>query len=144
MDSTLPTVIISRSEYDKMLSHAVSERPAEACGLLGGYVNQDRRIIIAKVYLLDNIDKSAQHFTIDPSQHLTAVKDMRAVGLTPIGNWHSHPNTPSRPSAEDIRLAYDKNAVYMILSLAESEPVLNAYRIENQNAVKMELKITEN
>ena len=143
MASDLPKVIIPREEYDKMLSHAVSEKPAEACGLLGGYAENDGQIIISKVYLLDNDDKSAEHFTIVPEQHLATVKDMRSLGLSPVGNWHSHPNTPSRPSDEDIRLAYDKNAVYMILSLAETEPVLNAFRIANKNAVKLTLIITE-
>ena len=127
-----------------MLEHAVQNKPSEACGLLGGYTDTENgRMVITKVYLLTNTDQSSKHFSIDPREHLAAVKDMRAVGLRPIGNWHSHPETPSRPSDEDIRLAYDKNAVYMILSLAESEPVLNAFRIDGQNVTKATLTITE-
>ena len=45
---------------------------------------------------------------MDPKEQLKAIKDMRANGLTPLGNWHSHPETPARPSQEDIRLAYDR------------------------------------
>ena len=40
-------------------------------------------------------------------------------------------------------LAYDKHAVHMILSLAEKEPILNAFHIENGEVRKEFLKIVE-
>ena len=55
---------------------------------------------------------------------------MRANGLAPLGNWHSHPESPSRPSDEDKRLAYDSKASYLILSLMDrNDPVLNSFKI---------------
>lgn len=54
---------------------------------------------------------------MNPKDQLNAVKDMRAKGYVPLGNFHSHPESPSRPSEEDKRLAYDKDASYMIISL---------------------------
>jgi proteasome lid subunit RPN8/RPN11 len=69
---------------------------------------------------------------MDPREQLNAVKDLRSRGLTPLGNWHSHPDTPSRPSQEDIRLAHDPSASYLILSLQSRRvPNLNAFRIQN-------------
>lgn len=55
---------------------------------------------------------------------------MRANGYKPLGNWHSHPSLPSRPSEEDISLAYDSQASYMILSLMAENPVINTFHIE--------------
>ena len=79
---------------------------------------------------------------LDPKEQLKAVKDMRAKGYVPLGNWHSHPESPSRPSDEDKRLAYDSSASYMILSLMDNEnPVLNSFHIENNESTKEELKI---
>ena len=99
---------------------------------------------IQKVYLLTNIDHSNEHFSLDPKEQLAAIKDMRANGLVPLGNWHSHPESPSRPSQEDKRLAYDKTASYMILSLMELEqPVLNSFHIEDDDAEKEPLVIEE-
>ena len=73
---------------------------------------------------------------------IAGVKDMRANGLVPLGNWHSHPESPSRPSEEDKRLAYDSKASYMILSLMEPEkPVLNSFHIEGDVSTKEELVI---
>lgn len=71
---------------------------------------------------------------MDPQEQLKAVKDMRAGGLKMLGNWHSHPETPSRPSQEDIRLSFDINATYMILSLQDKDsPVLKAFHTDKKN-----------
>jgi proteasome lid subunit RPN8/RPN11 len=66
---------------------------------------------------------------------------MRSLGLKPLGNWHSHPESPSRPSVEDIKLAFDSKASYMILSLMAKEAVLNSFHIENGEVTKEDLRI---
>ena len=132
---------LNKSDYEKILAHAKSELPNEACGLIGGVIENGNKII-KKVYLLTNIDKSNEHFSLDPKEQLAAVKDMRSQGLTPLGNWHSHPESPSRPSDEDKRLAYDSTASYMILSLMnENEPVLKSFAIHGDNAQAEDLII---
>lgn len=109
-------ITLKKADFEKILAHAKKELPNEACGLIAGVKNgADKHI--QKVYLLTNIDHSNEHFSLDPKEQLAAIKDMRANGLVPLGNWHSHPESPSRPSQEDKRLAYDKTASYMILSL---------------------------
>ena len=122
------TVRLKKSDYDAIVGHAKAGLPNEACGLIAGIVQGDLKMV-EKVYLLSNPDQSPEHFSIDPREQLAAVKDMRARGLSPLGNFHSHPYTPSRPSQEDIRLAYDPKASYLILSLAEETPVLRAFEI---------------
>ena len=131
-------VILKQEDYEKILSYAVSELPDEACGLIAGVEKGDGNREIRKVYLLTNTDHTNEHFSIDPKEQLQAVRDMRAEGLKPLGNWHSHPETPSRPSEEDKRLANDPNASYLILSLEEKErPVLNAFHVESVNGDKV-------
>ena len=135
-------ITIRRSDLIRITEYAISQQPDEACGLIGGVDREDGVREIRKVYLLTNTDHTNEHFTIDPREQLVAVKDMRANGLIPLGNWHSHPETPSRPSEEDKRLAYDKTASYMILSLMDSsDPVLNSFHIEGDTAEKEELVI---
>lgn len=132
---------LSKEDYQKILNHAEKELPNEACGLIAGEKSGNDKII-KKVYLLTNIDHSNEHFTLDPKEQLAAIKDMRANGFVPLGNWHSHPESPSRPSEEDKRLAYDSTASYMILSLMDREnPVLNSFKIEGDSAEKEELVI---
>lgn len=127
-----PTIVrLSAADFEKMVAHARAGLPNEACGLLAGTEENGVRDI-KEVYLLRNLDQSNEHFSLDPREQLSAIQDMRAKGLKPLGNWHSHPETPSRPSVEDIRLAYDPNATYLILSLeSKTAPNLNAFHIQD-------------
>ncbi|HVI41761.1 MAG TPA: M67 family metallopeptidase, partial [Anaerovoracaceae bacterium] len=136
----ITTVRIKKADYDAIAAHAKSELPNEACGLIAGTAEGDVKTV-KKVYLLTNPDQSPEHFSIDPKEQLAAVKEMRTLGLSPLGNFHSHPSTPARPSQEDIRLAFDPNASYLILSLAAEEPVLKAFRIKGPKVTPQELEI---
>lgn len=131
---------LSKEDFEEMTAYARKELPDEACGLIAGRIEGADRII-EKVYYLTNTDHSSRHFSIDPKEQLAAVKDMRTRGLTLLGNWHSHPETPSRPSEEDKRLARDSKASYLILSLMEEIPVLNAFHIEGSQSEKEKLDI---
>lgn len=133
---------LRKSDYEKIVAHAKKEAPVEACGLIAGALEGEDKII-KKVYILTNTDHAEEHFTLDPREQLMAVKDMRTEGLIPLGNWHSHPVSPSRPSDEDKRLAYDSSASYMILSLMDEEPVLNSFHIEGDKAEKENLVIAD-
>ncbi|MBR4344124.1 MAG: M67 family metallopeptidase [Lachnospiraceae bacterium] len=131
-------IVLKKSDFEKMYEHALKDRPDEACGLIAGIDREDGVREIKKVYLLENIDHTNEHFTISPKDQLTSIKDMRANGLTPLGNWHSHPESPSRPSEEDKRLANDSKASYLILSLMEEgNPVLNAFHVEGEQGDKI-------
>lgn len=113
-------VYISRNDVDNIFKYCISMAPKEACGLLAGdIVGEDR--YIKKVYMLENIDDSETHFSMEPKEQIKAIKDMRELGLKMIGNFHSHPKSLAIPSAEDIRLAYESDVIYMIVSLAQGE-----------------------
>lgn len=126
--------------YDELIAYAAEHLPEEACGLIAGSEDESGRHI-KKIYYLENIDHAEDHFTLDPKDQMAAIKDMRSLGLKPLGNWHSHPSSPSRPSIEDIRLAYDSKASYMILSFMAQNPVLNSFHIEGGDWSKEDLRI---
>ena len=137
-------ITLKKSDYEKIVAHARSCLPEEACGLIGGTETNGVKTIEA-VYLLENSDHSSEHFSISPQEQLSAIKDMRQKGIQPLGNWHSHPETSSRPSEEDKRLFFDSKARYLILSLMDREnPVLNAFIVEHHTDVsKDELRIVD-
>ena len=135
------TIKLKKADFEQIVAHAKSELPNEACGLIAGRVDGEVKVV-EKVYFLTNIDHSNEHFSLDPKEQLAAVKDMRANGFAPLGNWHSHPESPSRPSDEDKRLAHDSKASYLILSLMDkNEPVLNSFKIEGESAEKELLEL---
>lgn len=129
---------LKKSDYEKIVAYAKQELPNEACGLLGGRLEGEDKYV-ETVYLLTNLDKSNEHFSMDPKEQLAAIKDIRAKGHMLIGNFHSHPETPSRPSEEDKRLAYDRKSSYLILSLEKpEEPVLRSFLIDEEKKVRVE------
>jgi len=134
------TVRLKSADYEAIVAHARAWLPNEACGLIAGRI-EDGIKTVEKVYLLSNTDNSPEHFSIDPKEQLSAVKDMRTNGLAPLGNFHSHPSTPARPSEEDIRLAHDPGASYLILSLAEDKPALRAFGVSNGTLSPQNLEI---
>ncbi|MDR1633286.1 MAG: M67 family metallopeptidase [Dysgonamonadaceae bacterium] len=118
-------MLIPRHIIDDVIAHAWNELPDEACGLLAGHGNQ-----VVKQYPLTNIDHSPEHFSFDPKEQFAVLREARKQGLQIVANYHSHPETPARPSEEDIRLAFDPNIAYFILSLQDVEnPVLKAFSI---------------
>lgn len=127
---------LTQEAYEAVVAQARAELPNEACGYLLG--NGD---VVTQNYPMTNADKSPEHFSIVPSEQFAALRYARANGLKIIANWHSHPSTPSRPSAEDIRLAFDPTIAYFILSLAEEEPVFNAFWIKDGEVQKIEYSL---
>ena len=122
--------------------HATFCLPEEACALLLGEQTEEGKVV-REVFLTENVDHTNEHFTITPETQLKAMKYARSKGWSVLGNIHSHPETPARPSEEDKRLAYDSKVNYLILSLMDFEnPVLNAFHIdEEKNVTKEELVI---
>ena len=136
-------VKISIEQYEQMMEQARLEFPLECCGLLAGSVDNNE-IVIEEVVPLRNMDQSSEHFSMDPKEQFAAIKRMRTKGHGLVGNYHSHPYTPSRPSLEDIRMAYDPEMLYGILSLKDDIPELNFFNIKSEDIVeKLSFIITE-
>ncbi|MBR1645140.1 MAG: M67 family metallopeptidase [Selenomonadaceae bacterium] len=123
-------IIFSREQFSELVEHARNSLPNEDCGLLGGTVNDEVKRV-EKIYFLTNVDASPEHFSLDAKEQFAAVKDMRAHGWQLLGNFHSHPSSPARPSDEDKRLVFDTNLSYLILSL-EQEPTLKSFRFDRE------------
>jgi proteasome lid subunit RPN8/RPN11 len=122
---------------DGIIQQAYAELPNEACGLLVGKENK-----VIKQHALTNIDQSNEHFSFDPAEQFQVLRSARAEGLEIIANYHSHPETPSRPSVEDIRLSYDPDILYLIVSLAAETPVLKAFKIQNGISSEVTIEIS--
>ncbi len=133
---------LSRRHMDTIVAHARIGLPHEACGLLAGERCNNERIV-RKVYALTNTDASAEHFSMDAREQFRAIADMRSLGLELLGNFHSHPATPARPSQEDIKLAFDPSLSYAIISLMESEPGLKSFRVQQGTAREEDIVVFE-
>lgn len=127
-------LFLKKADYDIIIEHALSKLPQEACGLITGTEDAhacDNRKYVQKVYLLRNTDESNEHFSMDPKEQLAVIKDSRTNGFKILGNFHSHPESPSRLSEEDKRLVFDLDMNYLIVSLMDPDkPVLKAFTVD--------------
>ena len=127
---------ITQDIVDEIAAHGRSEAPLEACGYLAA-----RDGIACKSIAMKNIDASPVHFSMDPAEQFTAMRTCRQEGLTIRAVYHSHPETDAYPSAEDIKLAYDPDISYVIVSLAGSVPSINSFIIEKNQVVPENIEI---
>lgn len=120
---------IPRSIHDDMITHAREGFPLEVCGILGGTGES-----VSAIYRMTNTDASNEHFMMEPKEQFAVIKDLRAKGLAMLAVYHSHPETPARPSQEDIKLALTPDVSYIIISLADaSAPDTKSYKISSGN-----------
>jgi proteasome lid subunit RPN8/RPN11/TusA-related sulfurtransferase len=129
---------IAKNTLNALLDHARRALPIEACGYLA-----ERNGIVVRHYELANIDYSSTHFTLDPAEQFEALRDMRGRGLKLRAVYHSHPGTPARLSAEDLRLAVDPSISYVVVSLAQADPQLAAFRVIDKTAREEDLGIVD-
>ena len=110
---------------DAIIAHASEGFPLEVCGILGGNDG-----VVSFFSRMTNTDRSNEHFMMEPREQFSVMKELRAKGLELLAIYHSHPESPARPSTEDIRLALTPNVSHVIVSLMEPDnPVLKSFRI---------------
>jgi proteasome lid subunit RPN8/RPN11 len=127
---------IPQQIINDLFDHAQTGLPEEVCGYLAGTGRE-----VTRQFRLTNIDHSNEHFSFDPKEQFQVVREARKLGLEILANYHSHPETPARPSQEDIRLAFDPNISYVIVSLAAELPDIKSFRIQNGEVEKEEIEV---
>jgi proteasome lid subunit RPN8/RPN11 len=125
--------------FGRMVEQAKAEAPIEACGILAGSDGK-----VARFYEMTNADRSNDHFMMEPKEQFAVTKDIRAAGLKMLAIYHSHPETPARPSAEDVRLALTPDVIYVIVSLRDARaPVVKGFLIEERDIAAVPVEIVK-
>ena len=123
--------------YLEIIDHAREGFPLEICGILGG--NGDT---LSAIYRMVNTDAKSDHFMMDPREQISVMKDLRLKELEMTAFYHSHPEGPAYPSAEDIRLAFYPDVYSLIISLEEPDsPALNAFKISDGRVETIALEV---
>lgn len=117
-----------------MLAHCKAGYPNEACGILAG-----RNGEVTKIYRMANIENSPVTYMLDSREQFKVMKDMRDNNLSMLAIFHSHPSSAAYPSAKDVTLAFYEDAVYIIISLINKEPIVKGFSIREGNIEEIEI-----
>lgn len=95
--------------------------PLEICGLLIGTFEADQWQItgIRQVANL-NTERAADRFQLDPAGYQQVDRELRGSGSEIIGVFHSHPDSPAKPSPTDLESAWE-GFLYPIISVCEGQ-----------------------
>jgi len=129
-------VSIERKYVEQIIAQAKEEAPYEACGIIAG---KEGRAV--KLYRMANAEHSKTTYRLEPEEQYRIFIEMEKKGWELWGIYHSHPAFPAYPSARDIEQAYFPEALYIIVSLAQEEPEIRAFRIVEGEVREEELII---
>lgn len=136
------TLFLSLKLKKKLIEHSLAEKPLEACGILAGSMEKDNYQVTV-YYPMNNTEKSAVSFFMDPKEQIAVFKTMREKGEELVGVFHSHPHSRAYPSAKDVSMAYYPESLYVILSLENKEPVIRAFAITEGVIKEAEVKYSQ-
>ncbi|EJN59341.1 desampylase [Halogranum rubrum] len=116
-----------------LFSHAragIGDGPREVCGILagergiGGNDGSDR---VTEIHRVTNVaDTPRVAYELDPAETLATIETIEETGQDVVGFYHSHPDSPARPSATDEAQATWTGYVYCIVS--PTEDAVRAWR----------------
>jgi proteasome lid subunit RPN8/RPN11 len=129
---SLGSVQMTTAQWEAMVEHARAEAPNECCG----YVRASDGVV-QEVVRAENPRRSPYGFELDPKS-LLATNELDDQGYE-VGIYHSHPKSPAEPSQTDINLAHYPHWKYLIVSLAEDDPSVRAWRIADGKVTEEEV-----
>jgi proteasome lid subunit RPN8/RPN11 len=123
-------MILRRAHLDSVIAHARETAPAECCGLIGGVDHKQA----SSIYRLRNVTPDPElSYEAAPEELFAAQREMRSRGEELLAIYHSHPRAiDPTPSETDVRLAYYPSAIYLIVGLGGTQPVVKAFKISER------------
>ncbi|MBS7662925.1 M67 family metallopeptidase [Pseudomonas lalucatii] len=122
-------LIILSELLDAMLAMAREDHPLETCGVIVAPVGSP---LPTRLIPMRNAAQSQSFFQFDPQEQLRVWREMECRNEEPRVIYHSHTHSAGYPSRDDIRLAGEPQAHYVILCTAQNcGPPVRSFRIVN-------------
>jgi proteasome lid subunit RPN8/RPN11 len=106
-----------------------SALPNEGCGLLIADRPAGDGGLPSRFIGMRNVAASPYRYLMDPQEQLRVFLEVDDRDEVVWGIVHSHVASPPRPSATDVGLAFDPEALYLVCSFAAEPPELRAWTI---------------
>jgi proteasome lid subunit RPN8/RPN11 len=135
--ASLARVRIPQQMIDEIIAHAREEAPNECCGMIGG---EDGAATTA--YRSINAEASPLRYSLDANDQFRIMRQMEEIGEDLLAIYHSHTASAPYPSQTDVNLAAYPDAVYVIVSLQDSEhPEVRGFWIRDGQIEEAELDV---
>jgi [CysO sulfur-carrier protein]-S-L-cysteine hydrolase len=128
---------IAPDMLDEIVAHARDDAPNECCGLIAGADG-----LATRVHRARNEFASPMRFNVHPQDLIRITTEIEDGGEELVGIYHSHPRSEAFPSQTDVNLAANwPDPLWLICSLADSEPEVRAFSIRDGKVEEVELDV---
>jgi proteasome lid subunit RPN8/RPN11 len=146
-------IVITEVIYSNIVGHCLSDWPREACGALFGESADETTMRITGSMALANVARDPHHhFQMDPREWISLLSGIGEKGTSNLdgsnstagaspkrprlaGIYHSHPQTSSLPSSEDLDTAWRRLPCFLIISLQNpDQPSVQAFSFDQSPA----------
>ena len=129
---------IPQSAVERILDHARSVAPEEACGILAGANDT-----VTGVYEAENTLHSPVEYFMNPQDQLRIMNEIFDGALDDLAYYHSHPASEPYPSATDVRKVVLGRARLVIVTLREDLTRLRSFFVEDGTVEEEEVAIID-
>ena len=102
---------------------AIKAYPHECCGLLGGNGNVRGNLNVTRIKFCENVSESSTQtsFQVDPRDRFSFIRELQNTNELVVGHYHSHPDQLAEPSVRDLKMAFEPDLIWLIISLSNTE-----------------------
>ena len=130
-------IILTEDQILQIEKHGEREYPFECCGLLiGNFEEQGAKKVVEIVPIENAKEESARHnrSLITPQELMRGERYARGKNLDVVGNYHSHPDHPARPSQFDLDHALPVWSYVIVSVLKGDASDLRSWEMENDRS----------
>ena len=115
-------IAIGEKQLTEIREHGVRDYPYECCGLLLGRFTEEGKIVTETYPISNAREESAKRnrFLIEPEELMRGERYARERRLEVVGFYHSHPDSPAKPSQYDLEHAWPTYS-YIIVSTSAGQ-----------------------
>lgn len=137
------TLVLESRHLAALRRCGAAEYPREACGLIGGTSDGERKVAGAIVPVPNaRADAAHNRYLIAPEAFRRAQERLARHGLDVVGVYHSHPDHPPEPSAVDRENAWPWLS-YVIVEVRRGEVgTLKSWVLADDRAAFVEEVVT--
>jgi [CysO sulfur-carrier protein]-S-L-cysteine hydrolase len=132
---------ISRELHDKIIAHARTDHPDEACGVIAGAIGSDKP---ERFISMQNAERSPTFYRFDSLEQLKVWREMDDHDEEAVVIYHSHTATEAYPSRTDISYASEPQAHYVLVSTRDPEIAeFRSYRIIDGEVTEEPVQVSD-